>query len=68
MTYSSKSCEDRLSVTKGVNTIFFVTLDIVKLFIRLILLCNSIISDYKEDHNLQKVLYLIEIYEQWSVK
>jgi len=33
----------------------------VKLFIRLILLGNSIISDYKEELNLQKILYLIEI-------
>jgi len=33
----------------------------VKLFIRLILLCNSIISDYKEELNLQKTCYPLEI-------
>jgi len=36
----------------------------VKLFVRLILLGNSIISDYKEEINLQKSTYLIEIYKK----
>ncbi len=38
---------------------FFLLLK-VKLFIRLILFCNSIISDYKEDINLHNPIYLVE--------